>query len=135
MDSAGRHGADPGVPITEYCDRNQLATNEHLPLFVSVCQAIQHAHQNGIIDRDIQRVLNGDAVKACPPSAAYRLRKFAWKNRAVLVTACSFAPSPPPRCGSSPRAVSRPITGFRPLITGMGAVQLGRRLARVAVLT
>ena len=43
-----------GVPITEYCDRNQLSLKERLELFVPVCQAIQHAHQKGIIHRDIK---------------------------------------------------------------------------------
>ena len=43
-----------GVSITEYCDRDQLTTSERLELFIPVCQAIQHAHQNGIIHRDIK---------------------------------------------------------------------------------
>jgi hypothetical protein len=43
-----------GIPITEYCDRNQLAPRERLELFVTVCQAIQHAHQKGIIHRDVK---------------------------------------------------------------------------------
>ena len=43
-----------GVPITEYCDQCHLSTSERLELFVSVCQAIQHAHQKGIIHRDIK---------------------------------------------------------------------------------
>ena len=43
-----------GIPITEYCDRNQLATVERLKLFVPICQAVQHAHQKGIIHRDIK---------------------------------------------------------------------------------
>ena len=43
-----------GVAITEYCDRNQLTPRERLELFVPVCQAIQHAHQKGIIHRDIK---------------------------------------------------------------------------------
>ena len=43
-----------GVPITEYCDRNQLSPKERLELFVPVCQAIQHAHQKGIIHRDVK---------------------------------------------------------------------------------
>jgi serine/threonine protein kinase len=43
-----------GVPITEYCDKNQLSTEERLNLFNSVCQAVQHAHQKGIIHRDIK---------------------------------------------------------------------------------
>lgn len=43
-----------GIPITEYCDKNQLAPRERLELFVSVCQAIQHAHQKGVIHRDVK---------------------------------------------------------------------------------
>jgi serine/threonine protein kinase/WD40 repeat protein len=43
-----------GIKITEYCDQNQLPTQERLRLFILVCQAIQHAHQKGIIHRDIK---------------------------------------------------------------------------------
>ncbi len=43
-----------GVPITEYCDRNQLTPKERLELFIPVCLAVQHAHQKGIIHRDIK---------------------------------------------------------------------------------
>jgi eukaryotic-like serine/threonine-protein kinase len=43
-----------GVKITDYCDQNQLLTRERLDLFVRVCQAIQHAHQKGVIHRDIK---------------------------------------------------------------------------------
>ncbi len=43
-----------GVPITDYCDQNRLAPRERLALFVQVCQAVQHAHQKGIIHRDIK---------------------------------------------------------------------------------
>ena len=43
-----------GIPITEYCDRNRLSIADRLDLFVLVCQAVQHAHQKGIIHRDIK---------------------------------------------------------------------------------
>src|SRR5262245_6426545 len=43
-----------GVPILEYCDKERLDTQARLELFTSVCQAIQHAHQKGIIHRDIK---------------------------------------------------------------------------------
>ncbi len=43
-----------GVPITEYCDQHQLTPRERLELFLPVCQAVQHAHQKGIIHRDIK---------------------------------------------------------------------------------
>jgi len=43
-----------GVPITKYCDDNRLTPRRRLEQFVPVCQAIQHAHQKGIIHRDIK---------------------------------------------------------------------------------
>jgi len=43
-----------GVSITEYCDKNKLSTPERLGLFIQVCNAVQHAHQKGIIHRDIK---------------------------------------------------------------------------------
>jgi eukaryotic-like serine/threonine-protein kinase len=43
-----------GIPITEYCDQNRLPINKRLDLFMQVCQAVQHAHQKGIIHRDIK---------------------------------------------------------------------------------
>ncbi|MGA2262036.1 MAG: serine/threonine-protein kinase [Acidobacteriota bacterium] len=43
-----------GVPIADYCDRHRLSTRERLEIFIPVCQAVQHAHQKGIIHRDIK---------------------------------------------------------------------------------
>src|SRR5664280_2866359 len=43
-----------GIKITEYCDENKVSTEDRLKLFIQVCQAIQHAHQKGIIHRDIK---------------------------------------------------------------------------------
>lgn len=43
-----------GVPITNYCDDRHLSLTERLELFLPVCHAIQHAHQKGIIHRDIK---------------------------------------------------------------------------------
>ena len=43
-----------GEPITDYCDKHELSTNERLDLFRDVCHAVQHAHTKGIIHRDIK---------------------------------------------------------------------------------
>jgi serine/threonine protein kinase/Flp pilus assembly protein TadD len=43
-----------GVPITKFCDQKRLTPRERLELFVPVCQAIQHAHQKGVIHRDVK---------------------------------------------------------------------------------
>jgi len=43
-----------GVAITRFCDDNALPPKERLQLFVSVCQAVEHAHQKGVIHRDLK---------------------------------------------------------------------------------
>src|SRR5262249_25835558 len=43
-----------GVPITQYCDENRLTTHDRLRLLSDVCQAVQHAHQKGVIHRDLK---------------------------------------------------------------------------------
>jgi eukaryotic-like serine/threonine-protein kinase len=43
-----------GIRITEYCTQTRMTIPERLSLFIQVCQAIQHAHQKGIIHRDIK---------------------------------------------------------------------------------
>jgi serine/threonine protein kinase/tetratricopeptide (TPR) repeat protein len=43
-----------GIPITDYCDRHRLCTRDRLELYVGVCQAVQHAHQKGVIHRDLK---------------------------------------------------------------------------------
>ncbi len=43
-----------GEPITTYCDRHRLSTEQRLALFISVCEGVQHAHQKGLIHRDLK---------------------------------------------------------------------------------
>ncbi len=43
-----------GIPVTEYCDRRRLTIGERLELFVKVCEGVQHAHQKGVIHRDLK---------------------------------------------------------------------------------
>lgn len=62
MDGGATEGGQPffvmelvsGLPITEYCDEQQLTVSERLRLFVKVCRALQHAHQKGVIHRDLK---------------------------------------------------------------------------------
>jgi len=43
-----------GAPITQYCDQKRMTTRERLGLFLAVCRAVQHAHQKGVIHRDVK---------------------------------------------------------------------------------
>jgi serine/threonine protein kinase/tetratricopeptide (TPR) repeat protein len=43
-----------GVPITTYCDEHRLTLRQRLELFIPVCEAVQHAHQKGVIHRDLK---------------------------------------------------------------------------------
>ena len=43
-----------GMPITDYCDAQNLTTRERIGLFIPVCRAVQHAHQKGVIHRDLK---------------------------------------------------------------------------------
>ena len=52
-----------GVPITEFCDRNHLTTDQRLGLFIAVCEAVQHAHQKGYHSSRLEAVeRHGDAA-------------------------------------------------------------------------
>jgi non-specific serine/threonine protein kinase/serine/threonine-protein kinase len=43
-----------GVPLTEFCDKQQLSVQDRIALFIEVCAAVQHAHQKGVIHRDLK---------------------------------------------------------------------------------
>jgi serine/threonine protein kinase len=44
----------PGVLITDYCDRHRCGVRERLELFTPICRAIHHAHEKGVIHRDVK---------------------------------------------------------------------------------
>jgi serine/threonine protein kinase len=43
-----------GTPITDFCDQNKLSPKDRLNLFMQVCAGVQHAHQKGVIHRDLK---------------------------------------------------------------------------------
>ena len=55
-----------GNKITDYCDQNNLSTEQRLGLFTQVCHAVQHAHQKGLIHRDIKAIEHSrDVARRC----------------------------------------------------------------------
>jgi serine/threonine protein kinase/WD40 repeat protein len=70
-----------GTKITEFCDQNRLPTRARLDLFIQVCQAVQHAHQKGIIHRDIKpsnilvTLHDGPATAGCPKMIDFGIAK------------------------------------------------------------
>jgi serine/threonine protein kinase len=48
-----------GISITEYCDRNKLSTRQRLDLFISICNAVEHAHQTSLVKHE-ESIDNGD---------------------------------------------------------------------------
>jgi len=43
-----------GLPLNKYCDQEKLSLQDRLKLFIDICQAVQHAHQKGVIHRDLK---------------------------------------------------------------------------------
>src|SRR5204863_4474664 len=85
-----------GVPITKFCDDAHLTPRERLELFVPVCQAVQHAHQKGVIHRDL-------------------------KPSNVLVTLADGRPVPKVIDFGVAKATGQPLTD-KTLVTGFGAL-------------
>src|SRR5262245_60563245 len=85
-----------GTPITPYCDEHKLTPRQRLELFVPVCQAVQHAHQKGVIHRDL-------------------------KPSNVLVADYDGRPVPKVIDFGVAKAAGQPLTD-KTLVTGLGAV-------------
>jgi tetratricopeptide (TPR) repeat protein/cell division protein FtsB len=85
-----------GTPITRYCDDHRLTPQQRLELFVPVCQAIQHAHQKGVIHRDL-------------------------KPSNVLVAQYDGRPVPKVIDFGVAKAAGQPLTD-KTLVTGFGAI-------------
>ena len=81
-----------GIRITDFCDQNNLPTAQRLDLFIAVCNAIQHAHQKGIIHRDIKpsnilvTLHDGPASAGCPKVIDFGVAKAIQSQRLTDLT-------------------------------------------------
>jgi serine/threonine protein kinase len=83
-----------GVPITEYCDQCNLSTRERLELFITVCQAVQHAHHKGVIHRDLKPTNVLVAIqdgRAAPKIIDFGVAKAVAQRLTELTIATGFA--------------------------------------------
>lgn len=66
-----------GVPLTDFCDANRLTVRERVELMIRVCEAVQHAHQKGVIHRDLKpsNVLVADQNGATPKIIDFGIAK------------------------------------------------------------
>ncbi len=100
-----------GVPITQYCDDSQLPTHDRIALFMTVCGAIQHAHQKGIIHRDLKPsniLISSQSGRAEPKVIDFGIAKATQASlteEAVFTQAHQFIGTPaymsPEQAGSS----------------------------------
>jgi len=80
-----------GIKITDYCDQNNLPTEERLQLFVHVCHAIQHAHHKGVVHRDIKPsnilvTINEPGSPGCPKVIDFGIAKATTGQRLTDLT-------------------------------------------------
>ncbi len=66
----------PGLPITDYCIKNDLSVGQRLELFLQMCKAVQHAHQNLIVHRDLKPSNILVTETASPNSPVIKLLDF-----------------------------------------------------------
>jgi serine/threonine protein kinase len=79
-----------GIPVNQYCNEQKLTIDERVALMIPVCQAIQHAHQNGILHSDI-------------------------KPSNILVTTCEGRPVPKVIDFGLARTIGQPATDETPM--------------------
>ena len=77
-----------GRPITKYCDAHDLSTRERLEMFRAVCAAVQYAHQNLVIHRDLKpgNILVNEKGEPLKP-----MRLFHWSTTYLTIVFVAVA--------------------------------------------
>jgi serine/threonine protein kinase/tetratricopeptide (TPR) repeat protein len=116
-----------GVPITQYCDSKRLTVRQRIELFIPVCEAIQHAHQKGIIHRDIKPsnilVLEHEG-KAMPKVIDFGLAKALGHqlSDASMMTSVGVVVGTPDYMSPEQAELARPDVDTRADVYSLGAV-------------
>ncbi len=87
-----------GIPITAYCDQDQLSIEQRLNLFLQVCDGLQHAHQKGIIHCDIK----ADNLLVCSENGRPLVKIIDFGIARILAG---------PRGKASPKSEQHPMIG------------------------
>ena len=78
-----------GVPLNEYCDREKRSVHERLELFALICDGVQHAHQKGLIHRDLSPdnilvTIDPDSKQPVPKIIDFGIAKVVDKNLKIV---------------------------------------------------
>ena len=78
-----------GVPLNEYCDREQRSVKDRLELFALVCQGVKHAHQKGLIHRDLSPdnilvAIDSESKQPVPKIIDFGIAKVVDKNLRIV---------------------------------------------------
>lgn len=118
-----------GVKISDYCDEHSLSLGQRLKLFVQVCDAIQHAHQKGIIHRDIKPsnvlVTTGADGKPVPKVIDFGIAKATTGQQLTdktIFTACEMLIGTPAYMSPEQAALSNAEVDTRTDIYSLGVL-------------
>lgn len=130
-----------GTPITQFCDAHRLPLADRIKLFIRVCEGVQHAHQKGVVHRDLKP--GNLLVDEVDGRALPKIIDFGIATLAADVGGREIAGTPdymsPEQAGDDPALVDARsdvfalgvvlgelLTGQRPLATGETAAHSAR---------